>query len=122
MKSFEELNNKNFLLFAAKNYENSQCMTQEEFEDDLQRFKYLKRLFNRYEVNNELSERLILNHLIVLYNVFGIKAANHMMFYKIEEKNWSVLKTFLVYLNYLPEDQYIEVPLDPTVVEALRKI
>jgi hypothetical protein len=122
MKSFEELNNKNFLLFAAKNYQNSQCMTQEEFEDDLQRFKYLKRLFNRYEVNSELSERLILNHLIVLYNVFGIKAANHMMFYKIEEKNWPVLKTFLVYLNYLPEDQYIEVPLDPIVVEALRKI
>lgn len=122
MKSFEELNNKNFLLFAAKNYQNSQCMTQEEFEEDLQRFKYLKRLFNRYEVNSELSERLILNHLIVLYNVFGIKAANHMMFYKIEEKNWSVLKTFLVYLNYLPEEQYVEVPLDPVVVEALRKI
>jgi hypothetical protein len=54
--------------------------------------------------------------------VFGIREANHMMFYKIEEKNWSVLKTFLVYLNYLPEDQYIEVPLDPLVVEALRKI
>jgi hypothetical protein len=122
MKSFEELNNKNFLLFAAKNYQNSQCMTQEEFEDDLQRFKYLKRLFNRYEVTNELSERLILNHLVVLYNVFGIKAANHMMFYKIEEKNWPILKTFLVYLNYLPEEQYVEVPLDETVVEALRKI
>lgn len=122
MKSFEELNNKNFLLFAAKNYQNSQCMTQEEFEDDLQRFKYLKRLFNRYEVTNELSERLILNHLVVLYNVFGIKAANHMMFYKIEEKNWPILKTFLVYLNYLPEEQYVEVPLDENVVEALRKI
>lgn len=122
MKSFEELNNKNFLLFAAKNYQNSQCMTQEEFEDDLQRFKYLKRLFNRYEVTNELSERLILNHLVVLYNVFGIKAANHMMFYKIEEKNWPILKTFLVYLNYLPEEQYVEVPLDEKVVEALRKI
>ena len=122
MKSFEELNNKNFVLFAAKNYNNSQCMTQEEFEDDLQRFKYIKRLFNRYEVNGELSERLILNHLIVLYNVFGIKAANHMMFYKIEEKNWPILKTFLVYLNYLPEDQYVDVPLDPKIVEALRKI
>lgn len=122
MKSFEELNNKNFLLFAAKNYQNSQCMTQEEFEDDLQRFKYIKRLFNRYEVSDELSERLILNHLVVLYNVFGIKAANHMMFYKIEEKNWPILKTFLVYLNYLPEEQYVEVPLDPVVVEALRKI
>jgi hypothetical protein len=122
MKSFEELNAKNFLLFAAKNYSNTQCMTQEEFEEDLQRFKYLKRLFNRYEVNGELSERLILNHLIVLYNVFGIKATNHMMFYKIEEKNWSTLKTFLIFLNYLPEEQYIEVPLDTKVVEALRKI
>ena len=122
MKSFEELNNKNFLLFAAKNYQNSQCMTQEEFEEDLQRFKYLKRLLNRYEVTGELSERLILNHLVVLYNVFGIKAANHMMFYKIEEKNWPILKTFLVYLNYLPEEQYVEVPLDEKIVEALRKI
>jgi hypothetical protein len=122
MNSFEKLNSKNFYLFAAKHYDNPQCMTQEEFEDDLQRFKYLKRLFNRYELNGELSERLILNHLVVLYNVFGIKAANHMMFYKIEEKNWSVLKTFLVFLNYLPEDQYVEVPLDEKIVGVLRKI
>jgi hypothetical protein len=122
MKSFENLNNKNFMLFAAKSYNNPQCMTHDEFLEDLQRFKYLKRLFNRYEVNNELSERLILNHLIVLYNVFGIKEANHMMFYKIEEKNWSALKTFLVYLNYLPEDQYVEVPLDLHIVEVLRNL
>ena len=110
------------MLFAAKSYNNPQCMTHDEFLGDLQRFKYLKRLFNRYEVNNELSERLILNHLIVLYNVFGIKEANHMMFYKIEEKNWSALKTFLVYLNYLPEDQYVEVPLDLHIVEVLRNL
>lgn len=110
------------MLFAAKSYNNPQCMTEEEFQEDLQRFKYLKRLFNRYETNGELTERLILNHLIVIYNVFGIREANHMMFYKIEEKNWSVLKTFLVYLNYLPEEQYVEVPLDPKVVEVLRKI
>jgi hypothetical protein len=122
MKSFEKLNSKNFMLFAAKSYNNPQCMTEEEFQEDLQRFKYLKRLFNRYETNGELIERLILNHLIVLYNVFGIKEANHMMFYKIEEKNWSVLKTFLVYLNYLPEEQYVEVPLDQKIVEVLRKI
>jgi len=122
MKSFEELNSKNFMLFAAKSYNNPQCMTEEEFQEDLQRFKYLKRLFNRYETTGELTERLILNHLVVLYNVFGIKEANHMMFYKIEEKNWSVLKTFLVYLNYLPEEQYVEVPLDQKVVEVLRKI
>lgn len=110
------------MLFAAKNYNNTQCMTQDEFEEDLQRFKYIKRLFNRYETTGELSERLILNHLIVLYNVFGIKAANHMMFYKIDEKSWPILKSFLVYLNYLPEDQHVEVPLDLNVVEALRKI
>lgn len=122
MKSFEELNSKNFMLFAAKSYDNPQCMTEEEFQEDLQRFKYLKRLFNRYETSGELTERLILNHLIVLYNVFGIKEANHMMFYKIDKKNWSALKTFLVYLNYLPEDQYVEVPLDQKIIEVLRKI
>lgn len=119
---FEKLTNKNFLLFAAKNYINEQCMTTEEFQEDLQKFKYIKRLFNRYEVAGELSERLILNHLIVIYNVFGIPAANHIMFYKIEEKNWPLLKTFLVYLNYLPEDQYVEVPLDQHVIGVLRKI
>lgn len=122
MLGFEKLNNKNFQLFAAKNYINKQCMTQEEFEEDLQRFKYVKRLFNRYEINKELNERLILNHLITIYNVFGIKAANHMMFYKIDERNWPTLKTFLVYLNYLPEEEHVEIPLDPTVIEVLRKI
>lgn len=122
MEHFEKLNSKNFALFAAKHYANPQCMTTEEFEEDLQKFKYIKRLFNRYETSGELSERLILNHLIVIYNVFGIKAANKMMFYKIDKKNWPLLKTFLVYLNYLPEDQYVEVPLDVKAVEVLRKI
>ena len=122
MNSFEKLTSKNFALFAAKNYNNPQCMTTEEFQEDLQKFKYIKRLFNRYETTGELGERLILNHLIVIYNVFGINAANHMMFYKIDNKNWPLLKTFLVYLNYLPEDQYVEVPLDQKVIEVLRKI
>ena len=97
-------------------------MTTEEFQEDLQKFKYIKRLINRYETTGELSERLILNHLIVIYNVFGITAANHMMFYKIDKKNWPLLKTFLVYLNYLPEDQYVEIPLDQNVIGVLRKI
>lgn len=122
MSSFEKLTNKNFALFAAKNYNNLQCMTTEEFQEDLQKFKYIKRLINRYETSGELSERLILNHLIVIYNVFGITAANHMMFYKIDKKNWPLLKTFLVYLNYLPEDQYVEIPLDQKVIDVLRKI
>mgnify|MGYP006271720979 FL=1 len=122
MNSFEKLTSKNFALFAAKNYNNPQCMTTEEFQEDLQKFKYIKRLFNRYETTGELGERLILNHLIVIYNVFGINAANHMMFYKIDNKNWPLLKTFLVYLNYLPEDQYVEVPLDQKVIDVLRKI
>ena len=86
------------------------------------RFKYLKRLLRRYEVSDELQERLILNHLIVLYNVFGIEAANKMIWYKIEPEHWTYIKPFLVFLNYLPEDEQVGVPLDPYIVEVLRKI
>ena len=121
MKS-NELTDDNFMLFAARNYNNPQCETSEEFYDDLQRFKYLKRLFKRYVNNSDLQERLILNHIIVLYNVFGIKPCNMMMFHKIEKEYWSVLKTFLVFLNYLPESDMVEVPLDSKVIDVLRKI
>ena len=121
MQLFNELNNDNFVLFASRNYNNNQCTDIEEFYEDLQRFKYLKRLFSRYE-QGDLQERLILNHLIVLYNVFGIAPCNKMMFYKIDEKHWSILKTFLVFLNYLPEGEYVEVSLDQNIVEKLRDL
>ena len=122
MKIFDTLNRKNFELYAAQNYNNPECIDIGEFKEDLARFKYLKRLLRRYEVNDELQERLILNHLIVLYNVFGIDSANKMIWYKIEPEHWTYIKPFLVFLNYLPEDEQVGVPLDPYIVEVLRKI
>lgn len=122
MRLFEELNDDNFTMYAAKNYNNPQCQDIEEFYEDLQRFKYLKRLLKRYHHQDDLQERLILNHLVVLYNLFGIQAANKMMFFKVEVEYWSTIKTFLVFLNYIREDHKVEVPLDETVVEKLRKL
>lgn len=121
MQLFEQLDNDNFVMYAMKSYDNPQCTDVEEFNEDLQRFKYLKRLLNRYD-NGDLQERLILNHLIVIYNVFGIEAAHKMVFFKIERKHWSILKTFLVYLGYLGPEALVDVPLDPNIVEVLRKI
>ena len=122
MKIFDELSNKNFKLFAANNYNNPECTDVEEFKQDLSRFKYLKRLLTRYEEHGELQERLILNHLIVLYNVFGIEACNKMVWFKIDENHYHIIKPFLVYLHYLPEDQMIDVPMDPVVVDILREL
>lgn len=122
MSLFDELNEENFVLFASKHYNNPQCTSIEEFYEDLFRFSHLKKLLKRYFVHDELRERLILNHLIVIYNVFGIQAANRMIFFKIEERYWSALKTFLVYLNYLKESERVEVPLDPYVIQVLRNL
>ena len=122
MKIFEELNAKNFKLFAAKHYNNPECTEASEFDEDLSRFKYLKRLLRRYEESEDLQERLILNHIIVLYNVFGIEPANRMMWFKIQPEYWHYIKPFLVFLNYLPESEKVEVPLDPLIIERLRKI
>jgi len=122
MQLFDELNEENFVLFASRHYDNPQCMSVEEFHHDLQRFKYLKRLMRRYIDNGDLQERLIINHIVILYNVFGIPAANKMMFYRMEEEYWSPIKTFLIFLNYLRDDELIEVPLDQTIVEKLRTL
>jgi hypothetical protein len=126
-KMTEKLTENNFLLFAMHHYDNPQCHSVVEFEEDMKRFLYLKKLFTRYSQNEELRERLILNHIIVLYNIFG-DAATTMLFYKLEEKYWRSLVTFLVYLDRMPEEisQYgislSEVELDETVIKALRKI
>ena len=122
MQLFDELTEDNFVLFASRYYDNPQCMSIEEFYHDLNRFKYLKRLLKRYVQNDDLQERLILNHIVVIYNVFGIDPANKMMFYKMDEEYWVILKPFLVYLNYLKEDVLVEVPLDNKVIERLRKL
>jgi hypothetical protein len=122
MKIFDTLNRRNFELYAAQNYNNPECIDIEEFKEDLSRFKYLKRLLRRYELTEDLQLRLILNHIIVIYNVFGIEAANKMVWYKIEPEHWTYIKPFLVFLNYLPVDEKVEIPLDPLIVDLLRKI
>lgn len=122
MKIFDTLNRRNFELFAAQNYNNPECLDVEEFKEDLARFKYLKRLLRRYELTEDLQVRLILNHIIVIYNVFGIESANRMIWYKIEPEHWTYIKPFLVFLNYLPVDEKVDIPLDPLIVDILRKI
>ena len=102
---YHDLNEKNFLLFAMQHYNNPQCVEVEEFNDDLRRIKYIKRLFNQYDMDGVLKERLILNHIIVFFNVFQTRAATRILFFKIEEKFWPMLKTFLFYLRFMPEDK-----------------
>jgi hypothetical protein len=119
---FDELTEDNFILFASRNYNNPQCTNIDEFFNDLQRFKYIKKLFKRYHGTKELQERLIINHIVILYNIFGIGPTNKMMFYKIDAEYWPVLKTFLIYLNYLKDNEYIEVPLDDYVINILRNV
>ncbi len=99
---FNELNEDNFLLFAIKNYENPQAITKEDFDKDLNHFKYIKRLLKRYKNTGELKTHLIINHFIVLYNIFG-EATTPMLFFKIEKNLWSCLKSFVIFMNKLPE-------------------
>lgn len=125
-----QLTEKNFIMFAMKNYRNPQCLNVDEFHDDLKRIKYIKRLLGRYSTSGELKERLILNHLIILYNSFGPEATK-MLFFKIDREFWPQLKTFLLFLSYMPEILYgissepiisTDIPLDTKVVSLLRKI
>jgi hypothetical protein len=99
---FDELNEDNYLLFAIKYYDNPHASTMEEFEEDLKRFKYIKRLFKKYIEQNELRHHLILNHIIICFNVFG-EATIPLLFYKIEKEYWSLIKTFLMFLNRIPD-------------------
>lgn len=123
-----ELSEENFLLYAAKHYTNPNCSGIKEFLDDIKRFKYIKRLLRRYKKTGDVSERLILNHIIVLYNVFN-ESTVPFLFFKIEKEHWSQLKTFLVFLNYLPDHYHInnevnetDISLDNTIINKLRKI
>lgn len=99
---FNELNEDNFLLFAIKHYENPQAVTKEDFEKDLNHFKYIKRLLKRYKNTGNLKTHLLLNHFIILYNIFG-DATTPMLFYKIEKDLWDTMKTFVMFLGKLPE-------------------
>ena len=117
-----DLTEENLFLFAAKHYYNPQFSDIEEFYEDLKRFKYIKRLVNRYLDNGDLTERLILNHLIVVFNSFGIDPALRILELKLDEKHWPVVKPFLIFLKYIRNDQYTGIKMNEEVVEALRKI
>ena len=99
---FTELTEDNFLLFAIKNYENPQAVTKEDFDKDLNHFKYIKRLLKRYKNSGQLKTHLLLNHFIILYNIFG-EATTPMLFFKIEEDLWPCMKTFVMFLGKFPE-------------------
>ena len=121
---FDELNEENHLLFAIKHYENPQAATIEDFEEDLKRFKYIKRLFKKYITHGELKHHLLLNLLIICFNVFG-EATIPLLFYKIEREYWSLLKTFLVFLNRIPvypKSGLNEIPIDDECERILNKI
>ena len=128
----DKLDESNFLLYAAKHYDNPQCYDTIEFYDDMKRFKYIKRLLNRYLDENDLKERLILNHIIVLYNVFGAEATIRMLFLRCKGME-VLLKPFLVFLNLLPdkienigmENKTIytnTIDIDLTILKKLREI
>ena len=128
---FDDLNEGNFLMYSMKEYNNMQCVDIEEFYDDLKKIKYIKRLFNIYLNDGQLKERLILNHLIVFYNVFPIQAGTRILFYKIEEQFWPMLKTFLIFLDRMPDKiesirgkiiLSTDIKLDDGIVTRLRTI
>jgi hypothetical protein len=121
---FNELNEDNFLLFAIKNYENPQAVTKDDFQRDLNHFKYIKRLLKRFKKTGDLKTHLLINHFIVLYNIFG-EATTPMLFFKLEKEMWSQTKTFIIFLNRLPQfpKTYIhDIPVDINCLEQLQKI
>lgn len=116
------LNEKNLPLYAARHYYNPSFSDIDEFHEDLKRFKYIKRLVNRYLETGNLADRLLLNHIIVIFNVFGIEPALNMLKVKLEERHWPVIKPFLIYLNYIKNNELTGIEMDDKVVAFLRKI
>ena len=99
---FDELNDSNVLLYAAKCHDKPNCI-QSEFDDDYRTFRYIKRLLHRYRITGEIKERLLLNHLILCQNVFGVEASTRMLFLKTSQRDWSALKTLLIYTSAMPK-------------------
>ena len=116
-----QLTDDNFVIFAMKYYDNPSCKGLDEFKDDLKRFSYVKRLLKKHHSGDDLKERLIINHLIILYNLFGIKPTTTMLYFKIEDKYKNKLKSFLIFLNVMPFDNMEVIP-DQASLDSLRKI
>jgi hypothetical protein len=127
---FDDLNDENFMMYAMKCYTTPNCIISE-FESDIKRTKYLKRLFRRYKITKTLKERLILNHIILLNNVFGPEPTSRILFYKIDKRDYDILKTFLIYLGIMPDiirsvngKNIIsaDIPVDLHIAQILRQI
>lgn len=128
--SFDDLTNENIMLYLVKAYDKPNCIMSE-FHDDMKRFNYLKRLFQRYRKQGELREQLVLNHLVVLYNVFGPEVAARALFFKMAKDDYSALKTYLLFLSWMPDRVRgikghdivsSEISVDMTIAQTLRKI
>jgi hypothetical protein len=121
---FDELNEDNYVMFAIKHYENPHAVTQEDFYEDLKRFKWIKRLLKRYQTTGILKSHLLMNHFIIVYNVFG-EAATPLLFFKIDRELWPIIKAFVVYLGRLPEfpkSSLHEIPTDNNCLNNLNSI
>jgi len=123
---FNELNDNNIMIYAMKAYDNPACTSLEEFQEDFNRIKYIKRLLTKYHKTGELKERLILNHIIIFYNVFELEAATRMLFSRINRKYYPYLKPFLVYLNFMHDsvngESTREIIMSQEIIERLRKL
>ena len=119
---FKEITEENWLLFAQHYYENPTLQKQEEFYDDIKRFKYLKRLFRKYDTTGNIKIRLVVNHIIVLHNIFGVEAAVTLLLFKVERKHWPILKSVLNYLKYLYPLELGEIQEDDKVNKLLQEL
>lgn len=121
---FDELNENNFILFAIKNYENPHAVTEDDFYNDLKRFKWIKRLLKKYKSNGEMNIHLLINHFLILYNIFG-EAATPLLFFKIDSEHWSFIKTIMVYLGRFPEyprTELNDIPIDLNCLSQLNQL
>ena len=122
MADFKILTSETIDIFAKRHYDNPADVNSQEFDDDMKRFKYLKRLFRKYDTSKDFKASLIVNHIIILGNVFGIDAATTLLFFKIDKEHWSMLKTILIFLNYMPDGELIDVEINQDIMTELRKI
>ena len=119
---YEKITNDNVIMFAIKHYDNPQCEGEREFYDDMKRFKYIKRLLRKHKDTGILKERLLLNHIIVLNNLFGVEACVTLLLFKIQREYWETLKSFLLFLNIIRDDELGNVKEDNEVLEILGKL
>lgn len=122
MQLFDELTDENFLLFAAKNYYNPRCIDAEEFYEDLKRFKYIKRLITRFTETDQLSVNLMMNHLIIIFNVFDVSSGIKMLEFKLTREQFSVVKPFLIYLKLIENNELTGISMNMKVVDQLRNL